>query len=404
LGPVAACCGGRGGAEELADPGPGEFLVPGVVDGLGQELLSLGDQAGQGVQPDGGVAEPVGCAEPGELAGRLGEDLEAVLAGGGCGQLARRGPRPREITVDSLRDTSVSCCETLMEVPMPGPDRFVDAHVHLLDVPQGWYGWIESASDYGLGDDTSPLNNPYLLDDYLRDTGALRPSKIVHVAASTTPHHVDETRWLTSVGVERGLPTALVVHIDHHAELDQIAAEMDTHSESPLVRGIRILEDVDYTSEHGAGILNLLARRGWVYDEVASPGAIGRSADAAARFSEVPFILEHAGWPHSDDPEHFALWKKEVADFAAVDTARCKLSGLGMHQHIHDIERQRPFLEHCLEVFGPDRCMVGSNFPIDRLYGDFAGLWAVYHAVFGGLSDDERAALFAGTAEAAYGI
>jgi hypothetical protein len=45
--------------------GPGEFLVAGVVDGLGQELVGLGDQAGQGLQPDGGVAEPVGRAEPG---------------------------------------------------------------------------------------------------------------------------------------------------------------------------------------------------------------------------------------------------------------------------------------------------------------------------------------------------
>jgi hypothetical protein len=46
---VAACRGGGGGAEELADLVPGEFLVAGVVDGLGQELLGLGDQAGQGV-------------------------------------------------------------------------------------------------------------------------------------------------------------------------------------------------------------------------------------------------------------------------------------------------------------------------------------------------------------------
>ena len=52
----------RGGVEELADLGPGEFLVAGVVDGVGQELLGLGDEAGQGVQPGGGVAEPVGGA------------------------------------------------------------------------------------------------------------------------------------------------------------------------------------------------------------------------------------------------------------------------------------------------------------------------------------------------------
>jgi hypothetical protein len=53
-GGACRCCGG--GVEEVADLGPGEFLVAGVVDGLGQELLGLGDEAGWRVQMDGGVA------------------------------------------------------------------------------------------------------------------------------------------------------------------------------------------------------------------------------------------------------------------------------------------------------------------------------------------------------------
>jgi hypothetical protein len=57
---VAARRGGGGDVEELADLGPGEFLVAGVADGPGQELAGRGDQVGQGVQPDGGVAGPAG--------------------------------------------------------------------------------------------------------------------------------------------------------------------------------------------------------------------------------------------------------------------------------------------------------------------------------------------------------
>src|SRR6266705_3006450 len=56
---LCSASGGGGGVEELADLGPGEFLVAGLVDGLGQELFGLGDEAGQAVQVDGGVAEPV---------------------------------------------------------------------------------------------------------------------------------------------------------------------------------------------------------------------------------------------------------------------------------------------------------------------------------------------------------
>jgi hypothetical protein len=91
------CCSGSGvllwwgGAEELADLGPGEFLVAGVVDGLGQQLLGLGDEAGQGAQPDGGVAEPVGGVQAGEVVDCIVEDLQAGVAGDWCGQLAGAG-------------------------------------------------------------------------------------------------------------------------------------------------------------------------------------------------------------------------------------------------------------------------------------------------------------------------
>jgi hypothetical protein len=61
------------------------------VDGLGKELLGLGDEAAEGVQVDGGVAEPVGGAQPGEVIDRVGEDLEAVIAGARGGQLSRVG-------------------------------------------------------------------------------------------------------------------------------------------------------------------------------------------------------------------------------------------------------------------------------------------------------------------------
>src|SRR5215831_783452 len=83
--------GSGGGVEELAGLGPGEFLVAGAVDGLGQELLGLGDEAGQGVQADGGVTEPVGGAQPGEVVDGFAEDGEAVVAGGRGGQLAGAG-------------------------------------------------------------------------------------------------------------------------------------------------------------------------------------------------------------------------------------------------------------------------------------------------------------------------
>ena len=147
---LCSASGGGGGVEELADLGPGEFLVAGVVDGLGQELLGLGDEAGQGVQPDGGAAEPAGSAEPGELAGRLVEDVAAGqrsasmadhLAGKDSylhtdpsrGSWRTTGPGGSRTVWSPLVRNSWSACSSMVDY---GPSRAVQRH--LLRCPRSF--------------------------------------------------------------------------------------------------------------------------------------------------------------------------------------------------------------------------------------------------------------------------
>ena len=69
-----------------------------------------------------------------------------------------------------------------------------------------------------------------------------------------------------------------------------------------------------------------------------------------------------------------------------------------------DADVFRPWVSHVLEVFGPDRCMVGSNFPVDGLHGTLDQLWSTYAAVAADLDEAARDQLFAGTAERVYRI
>ena len=85
--PVAACCGRAGEAEQLSDLVPGQFLVAGLGDGVGQQSLGLDEQAGQGVRVDRGVAEPVRRAECGECGDGVAEDGGAEVVDDGSGQL-----------------------------------------------------------------------------------------------------------------------------------------------------------------------------------------------------------------------------------------------------------------------------------------------------------------------------
>jgi len=94
--PVPACCGCRGEVQELADFCPGVLLIAGLADGGGDNLLGLGDEAGQGVQCDGAVTEPVRGAQRGEGVDGLGEDGGAVGVDAGGGQFAGPG-EPRSL-------------------------------------------------------------------------------------------------------------------------------------------------------------------------------------------------------------------------------------------------------------------------------------------------------------------
>jgi len=89
---------------------------------------------------------------------------------------------------------------------------------------------------------------------------------------------------------------------------------------------------------------------------------------------------------------------------AAVGNVNCKLSGLGMTVHSQALAAQRPFLEHCLEQFGVDRCLFGSNFPVDGLYGTYGEVVALFDEFTSALSAADRHKIFASNAERIYRI
>ena len=111
----------------------------------------------------------------------------------------------------------------------------------------------------------------------------------------------------------------------------------------------------------------------------------------------------------------FAAWKKSVAELAKCENVTMKLGGMMMRLAALDymeLERPptsdelarhwRPYIEPCLELFGADRCMAESNFPVDKMGIGFAGLFNALKRIVAGCSPDERAAIFAGTARRVY--
>ena len=177
---------------------------------------------------------------------------------------------------------------------------------------------------------------------------------------------------------------------------------LDEQMGSPRFRGVRPMG----TTPGGVPrveVLRALEERGLIFELMTHPDDLEAAAGALADWGNLRIVVEHAGWPRTDSREELDLWRTGVSALASLgDNVYCKLSGLAMPLHSMDPEVFRPWIEHCLEVFGVDRCMFASNFPVDAMHGTFDALYSTYARLTETLGDDARDKLFAGNAERVY--
>ena len=275
----------------------------------------------------------------------------------------------------------------------------VDPHVH---------HWHPSVNDWYpmLADPAmSAIAHDYLAADYRADTAGYPISAIVHVSATSKPGaYLDEARWLEDLASQTGWPAATVGAVDVDKPWPDMAADLIEQAANPRLRGVRVLFGLDPASAVADGLVRWLEGRRLVFDAVAHPGEVAAYLRLLDATPDLVVALEHAGWPDSGDDDHFAEWRRGLDALAARPGTYCKISGLAMTLHTLDAAVQRRWIEGCIEAFGPDRCMFGSNFPVDRMFGSFADLYSMYEQVTADLPDKDLANLFSATARRVYGL
>jgi predicted TIM-barrel fold metal-dependent hydrolase len=303
---------------------------------------------------------------------------------------------------------------------LPNVDEpIVDAHMHLWDLDEIRYPWLTPPLPVGITGDVSPIAKTYLLDDYLRDTGTegdkIRVTKIVHVEAGANPaDSLKETRWLQSVADACGYPQALVAH----AELNnpRVEALLAEHASHRNVRGIRQIVNwhadpkKTYTprdwladAEWQKGFA-LLRKYGLSFDLQIYPSQMQAAAHLASRHPDTPIILNHTGMPVDRDAAGLQAWRAGIQALAQQPNVAVKISGLAMLDWQWTTDSLRPFVMQTIELFGTDRCLFASNFPVDRLFGSFERQCSAYRSLTATLTPAERAQVFATNAERIYRI
>ena len=290
----------------------------------------------------------------------------------------------------------------------------VDAHLHLLDPERFTYAWLEDPA-------CAPLRSGYLPADWLRDIGDRDVRAAVHVQAEVD-HAIDpvaETAWLAELAASHGdalPPMVYVAYADLRApDLDDMLAR---HRETGPVRGIRQEAWFDPASRR-ADIpqTNMLSDPAWrsglarlsqhelSFDLLVWPHQLVQAAEIFAALPDLVVVVEHTGLPRLGDHEARQTWREGLRRFAAeVPRAVLKISAMASISEHWTADAVRPVVLEAIEIFGPDRCMLASNFPVDRGAASYDGIWSAYEEILRDFGADERSALLAGTALRTYRI
>jgi predicted TIM-barrel fold metal-dependent hydrolase len=291
----------------------------------------------------------------------------------------------------------------------------IDVHQHFWRLDQNYYPWLcdPKPVHFRYGDYSSIKKN-YMPADYRRDVGRNRVVKTVHEEAWWNPvDPAGETRWVTKVAEEHGLPMALVGN--GPLDRDGIEEVLASHAASPLARGIRNFPKAAPSAreaKRGApGSMDdpkwrrgyaLLERHGFSADIQVPWWHMDALAELAADFPKTQIIIVHAGLPSDRGADGLAGWRRGLQQAAAHANVAIKLSGIGEPGLPWTLAANGPIIRDAIKIFGAERGMFASNFPVDSLVGSFDTIYDGFRAAVAGLSLDDQRKLFHDNAERIY--
>jgi predicted TIM-barrel fold metal-dependent hydrolase len=298
---------------------------------------------------------------------------------------------------------------------MKPPVPIIDAHQHFWDLEANYLPWLrdEPQIPFRYGD-YGALKRNYLPDDYHRDLDGIALEGTVFVETEWDRRDpVGETRWVQRLREKTGLPSVMVCHAALDREdAPQILAQQAAFS---FVRGVRHKPRAapsPHKAERGAkssmsdpawrGGYARLADHGLSFDLQTPWWHLAEAAELNAAYPDIRIILNHTGLPRDRSDGELAGWRAAMKLFASAPNVAVKISGLGELGRPWSIERNRCVILDTIGIFGEDRCMFASNFPVDGLTGNLGTIYAGFAAATEKLGLETQGKLLAGNARRIY--
>jgi len=273
----------------------------------------------------------------------------------------------------------------------------IDAHQHFWDIQRFQYPWMPAGE--------SPLRRNFLPRDLEPILQRNRFDGSVVVQANVIR---DETRWLLELASRHEFIRGVVGWVDlTDPRVGDVLDELQRH---PKFKGVRHLvhdePDANWlVREDVLRGLGELARRKIPYDLLLRPQHLPLVPRIAERVPELRMVIDHIAKPLIAT-QRMDGWSEDIVAAAKIPQVYCKLSGMITEDDPRGwkAEHLRPYVQHVLALFGPDRLMFGSDWPVCTLAGTWKEVLASFTQSIGPQPIEAREKLLGGAAARFYGL
>lgn len=271
----------------------------------------------------------------------------------------------------------------------------LDAHQHFWKYNRDEFAWID--------DRMQILKRDFLPGNLLPELQAMQFQGSIAIQARQTP---EETRWLLKLAEENDFIKAVVGWIDLCS--NRIEEQLEEFTSFKKLCGVRHVihdeTDIDFMrrNDFRRGI-GKLSKYGLTYDLLIFPEHLTRATELVREFPDQIFILDHIAKPlikaHILEP-----WATDLAKLAGYPNVFCKLSGMVTEADWQNWKAAdfQPYLEHVLRVFGADRLMIGSDWPVCTVAGNYRDTLSLVTDFIAGLNPEDRARILGGNCRTVY--
>jgi L-fuconolactonase len=273
----------------------------------------------------------------------------------------------------------------------------IDSHQHFWDIRRLQYPWMPAGE--------SPLRRTYLPSDLEPILKRNRFDGSVVVQANVV---LEETRWLLELTGQHDFIRGVVGWVDLTDV--RVGATLDELQQHPKFKGVRHLvhdePDVNWlVRDDVLRGLGELARRGIPFDLLLRPPHLPLVLRVAERIPELRMVIDHIAKP-SIAAQRLDGWAEDMEAASKIPHMFCKLSGMITEDDPRgwNAEHLRPYVQHVLPLFGPDRLMFGSDWPVCTLAGTWKEVLAAFTQAVGPQSMEVREKLLGGTAATFYAL